>query len=213
MSWQPLLLPRCWGWQLIMTEKLIAGVDEVGRGPLAGPVVAAAVIFHADTGITGLDDSKRLSESARVKLDRVIRTNALCFAIAEADVEEIDRMNIFQATLLAMQRAVNKLDVQPSKVLVDGKHVPDLPCCAEAVIGGDGLIAQISAASIIAKVYRDNIMQELHSQFPEYGFDRNKGYPTKMHRDALARYGATRHHRQTFSPVRQALGITGLRVE
>jgi ribonuclease HII len=188
-----------------MTRLLLAGVDEVGRGPLAGPVVTAAVILDSNHVISELDDSKRLSEKQRQVLDREIRTHALCYSIGRAEVHEIDQLNILQATMLAMQRAVAGLDITPAKVLVDGNRLPQLPCEAEAIVGGDGLVAEISAASIIAKVYRDNLMLDLHQKYPRYGFDTNKGYPTRKHREALMEFGVTPCHRQSFAPVRNAM--------
>ena len=187
---------------------LIAGVDEVGRGPLAGPVVAAAVILDIEKPIAGLDDSKKLSEKRRDGLNQLICDQASYYCIAEASVEEIDRLNILQATLLAMSRAVAGLGIRPDKAYVDGNRLPDLPCAAEAVVGGDGAIAEISAASIIAKVYRDSLMQALHATYPHYGFASNKGYPSKQHRDALRLHGATPVHRKSFAPVRQALAAS-----
>jgi len=183
----------------------VAGVDEVGRGPLAGPVVTAAVILDSRHVIDGLADSKRLTEKKRQQLDLLIRQHALSFSIGQADVHEIDQLNILQATMLAMQRAVAGLTIRPDKVLVDGNRVPALPCKAEAIVGGDGLVAEISAASIIAKVYRDRMMNDLHHQYPQYGFDSNKGYPTRMHREALQKYGVTPIHRRSFAPVKQAI--------
>ena len=188
-----------------MTQILIAGVDEVGRGPLAGPVVTAAVILDERHTIGNLADSKCLSEKKRQQLDQEIRTHALSFSIGRAEVHEIDQLNILQATMLAMQRAVAGLDTIPGKVLVDGNRLPQFPCEAEAIVGGDGLVPEISAASIIAKVYRDNLMAELHQKYPLYGFDSNKGYPTRKHREALIKYGVTPCHRQSFSPVRNAM--------
>ena len=188
-----------------MSCLFVAGVDEVGRGPLAGPVVTAAVILDSRHVIDGLDDSKRLTEKKRQQLDQLIRQHAACFSIGQADVHEIDHLNILQATMLAMQRAVAGLTIRPDKVLVDGNRVPAFPCKAEAVVGGDGLIAEISAASIIAKVYRDRMMNDLHHQYPQYGFDRNKGYPTRMHREALHKYGVTPFHRRSFAPVKLAI--------
>jgi len=188
-----------------MTQLLVAGVDEVGRGPLAGPVVTAAVILDSRQIIDKLDDSKRLSEKKRQLLDLEIRAHALSFSIGRAEVHEIDQLNILRATMLAMQRAVAGLDKIPGKILVDGNRLPQFPCEAEAIIGGDGLVPEISAASIIAKVYRDNLMAELHQQYPLYGFDSNKGYPTRKHRQALIKYGVTPCHRQSFAPVRNAM--------
>ena len=188
-----------------MSCLLIAGVDEVGRGPLAGPVVTAAVILDSSHIIDGLADSKGLTEKKRGQLDQLIREHALSFSIGQADVHEIDRMNILQATMLAMQRAVAGLTIRPDKVLVDGNRLPVLSCEAEAIVGGDGLVAEISAASIIAKVYRDRMMNDLHHRYPQYGFDSNKGYPTRMHRDALQKYGVTPFHRRSFAPVKRAI--------
>jgi ribonuclease HII len=188
-----------------MIQMLIAGVDEVGRGPLAGPVVTAAVILDERHTIDNLADSKCLSEKKRQQLDQEIRTHALSFSIGRAEVHEIDQLNILQATMLAMQRAVAGLDTIPGKVLVDGNRLPQFPCDAEAIVGGDGLVPEISAASIIAKVYRDNLMAELHQKYPLYGFDSNKGYPTRKHREALIKYGVTPCHRQSFAPVRNAM--------
>ncbi len=188
-----------------MSCLFVAGVDEVGRGPLAGPVVTAAVILDSRHVIDGLADSKRLTEKKRQQLDQLIRQHAVSFSIGRADVHEIDQLNILQATMLAMQRAVAGLTIRPDKVLVDGNRVPAFPCKAEAIVGGDGLVAEISAASIIAKVYRDSMMNDLHHQYPQYGFDRNKGYPTRMHREALQKYGVTPVHRRSFAPVKQAI--------
>lgn len=184
---------------------LIAGVDEVGRGPLIGPVVAAAVILDPDFPIAGLADSKTLSEKRRNALDQMIRKHALAYAVASASVAEIDTLNILHASLLAMQRAVEQLPVSPHHVLVDGNRCPHLTMSCEAIIGGDALHANISAASIIAKVARDQMMLTLHQQHPEYGFDRHKGYPTKVHLQALQRFGVLDQHRRSFKPVRQLL--------
>lgn len=192
-----------------MKQLIVAGVDEVGRGPLAGPVVAAAVILDRDYAIEGLDDSKRLSANRRQLLDNEIRSHALCFSIGQATVHEIDELNILQATFLAMQRAVAGLTRKPDKALVDGNRLPVFTCQAEAVVGGDGLVAEISAASIIAKVYRDRLMAELHQQYPRYGFINNQGYPTQMHRQALRKYGPTPSHRRSFAPVREAMRLHG----
>lgn len=192
-----------------MKRVLLAGVDEVGRGPLAGPVVTAAVMLDNRHVIAGLADSKRLTAKKRQLLDMEIRTHALCYAIGQADVHEIDQLNILQATMLAMQRAVAGLSTRPDKVMIDGNRIPDLACEAEAIVGGDGLVAEISAASILAKVYRDGLMDELHKQYPQYGFDKNKGYPTAMHREALLQYGATPCHRRSFAPVRNVINSDG----
>jgi ribonuclease HII len=183
----------------------IAGVDEAGRGPLAGNVVAAAVILDPNRPIDGLDDSKKLSEKKRIGLDIEIREHALSWAIGKASVEEIDDLNILHATMLAMARAVKGLTVIPSLVRIDGNRVPDIPYDAIAVVGGDALHAEISAASIIAKQARDREMVELSMKFPNYGFDKHKGYPTRAHIAALEKFGVTKHHRQTFAPVRNLL--------
>ncbi len=180
---------------------LTAGVDEAGRGPLAGPVVAAAVILDERQPIAGLNDSKKLSPARREALFEQIRARALCFAIAEASVEEIDRLNILQATLLAMQRAVAGLRLRPGLVLVDGNRLPVLDCAAEAIVGGDALVPSISAASILAKVYRDRWCVEVDAQYPQYGFAGHKGYGTAAHMDALRAHGACPLHRRSFAPV------------
>ena len=184
---------------------LIAGVDEVGRGPLAGVVVAAAVILNPAKPVDGLLDSKMLSESARQRLDLLIRKFALAFCIAEASVQEIDQLNILHASMLAMQRAVQGLALTPQLVLVDGNRCPKLNIPCQAVVKGDQYVQSISAASIIAKVARDSMMLELHTQYPQFGFDRHKGYPTLQHRQAIAQFGITSMHRQSFAPVRVAL--------
>lgn len=186
----------------------VAGVDEAGRGPLAGPVVAAAVILGAIV-IAGLGDSKRKSARQRDDLFLLIARDALAVGVGRADVEEIDRLNIFQATLLAMQRAVAALPIAPHEVLIDGLHCPPLPCPATAIVAGDATVAAISAASIIAKVTRDRIMLELDRDYPEYGFARHKGYPTAAHVAALQRCGASRVHRTSFAPVRRVLVAQG----
>ena len=187
--------------------KLIAGVDEVGRGPLVGAVVTAAVILDPNQPIEGLTDSKKLTEKKRETLSQEIKNKALAWSIARADADEIDELNILHATMLAMQRAVARLDVQPQHVLIDGNRVPNLPMPGNAVIKGDGLVAEISAASILAKVERDNEMAELDKIHPEYGFAKHKGYPTKLHFEMLAKYGPTPHHRKSFKPVQKALGL------
>ena len=184
---------------------LIAGVDEAGRGPLAGPVVAAAVILDELKPIKGLNDSKKLSPSTRERLFDEIRAKALCCAIAEASVEEIDTLNILQATMLAMRRAVEGLRLKPSKVLVDGNRLPVLRIAAEAIVQGDAKVKAISAASILAKVHRDRLCLLLHEQHPHYGFDEHKGYPTPEHLAALRTHGACAHHRRSFAPVREVL--------
>ena len=189
-------------------QRRVAGVDEVGRGPLFGPVVAAAVILDPQRPIEGLDDSKRLSAARREALAPVIRERAVAWALGRAEVEEIDRLNILHAALLAMRRAVEALAVRPGHVYVDGNRVPPgLPCAATAIVKGDQTIPAIAAASILAKVARDREMRELHERFPMYDLDRHKGYPTQAHLEALARHGASVHHRRSFGPVRRALSI------
>ncbi|MBU1235348.1 MAG: ribonuclease HII [Gammaproteobacteria bacterium] len=184
---------------------MICGVDEAGRGPLAGPVFAAAVILDPHRPVTGLADSKKLSAKTRERLALEIRDKACAWAIASASVKEIDCLNILQATLLAMARAVAALSPQPLEVLIDGNRCPDLPLPAKAIIGGDALVAEISAASILAKTARDAEMLMLHAQFPQYGFDRHYGYGTAMHLAALRQYGPSDCHRRSFSPVRELL--------
>jgi ribonuclease HII len=181
---------------------LICGVDEAGRGPLAGPVFAACVILHAADPITGLADSKKLSPMRREQLALDIRTRAAAWAIASATVEEIDTLNILRASLLAMRRAVEQLGLAPDEVLVDGLHCPDLRFPTRALVRGDNTVAEISAASILAKTARDAAMLELHGHFPNYGFDRHKGYPTPDHLQALRRFGVSPVHRRSFAPVR-----------
>ena len=180
--------------------ELTAGVDEAGRGPLAGVVVAAAVILKQP--IAGLRDSKRLSASQRAHLAEQIKNEAAAWAIAEASVAEIDQLNILQASLLAMRRALTELKLRPELALIDGKHVPDIALPCRAVVRGDSLVAEISAASILAKTHRDALMLSCHQQHPQYGFDRHKGYPTKMHLAALAQHGPCPWHRRSYAPVR-----------
>lgn len=189
------------------TVKLIAGVDEAGRGPLAGPVVTAAVILDKETVINGLTDSKKLTESQRETLAEEIKEKAIAWSLGRADVEEIDRINILQATLLAMQRAVEALNPKPEYVVVDGNRCPRFHCAAEAIIKGDLLVPVISAASIIAKVDRDREMQQLDRQYPGYGFAGHKGYPTKAHIAALEQLGVTPVHRRTYGPVKKLLKV------
>ena len=184
---------------------LIAGVDEAGRGPLAGPVVAAAVILDELAPIKGLKDSKVLTALRRERLFDEIRAKALCCCIAQASVEEIDALNILQATLLAMRRAVEGLRLRPHKVLVDGNRLPVLKVQAEAIVKGDAKVKAISAASILAKVHRDRLCLVLHEQHPQYGFDGHKGYPTPAHLAALREHGACPQHRRSFAPVRELL--------
>jgi Ribonuclease HII len=184
---------------------LVAGVDEVGRGPLAGPVVTAAVILDPARPIAGLADSKKLSEKRREALAELIKERALAWAIGRAEVEEIDRLNILQATLLAMQRAVAGLSPAPQHALIDGNRCPQLPCSAEAIIQGDGKVPAISAASILAKVTRDREMVEMDALYPGYGLAGHKGYPCKSHIEALERLGVTPIHRRSFGPVKRLL--------
>ena len=184
---------------------LLAGVDEAGRGPLAGPVVAAAVILDERQPIAGLADSKVLSARQRERLYDQICERALCVSVAQACVEEIDRLNILQATMLAMQRAVQGLRLRPSKVLVDGNRLPVLDVLSQAVVGGDALVQSISAASILAKVHRDRWCGELDQQYPQYGFAAHKGYGTTQHLTALRAHGACPEHRRSFSPVAEVL--------
>ncbi len=186
-------------------DALICGVDEAGRGPIAGPVCAAAVILDLARPITGLADSKLLGATVRERLAETVRRQALAWAVAWASVEEIDRLNILQATLLAMQRAVQGLARAPDEVWVDGDRCPQLPCRSRAIVGGDRTQAPISAASILAKTARDAEMLRLHARYPQYGLDRHKGYPTPEHLTLLARHGATEIHRRTFAPVRRVL--------
>ena len=188
---------------------LVAGVDEAGRGPLAGPVVAAAVVLDDMQPISGLADSKTLTALRREQLYDEIRAKALCFSIAQASVEEIDQLNILQATLLAMQRAVAGLRLKPVKVWVDGNRLPVLDVFAEAIVKGDSKIPAISAASILAKVHRDQWCVAVDAAFPHYGFAIHKGYGTKLHMAALKQWGPCLHHRQTFQPVREALQLIG----
>ena len=186
---------------LLLPEGLVCGVDEAGRGPLAGPVVAAAVILDPANPVEGLNDSKKLSAKRREALAIEIHAKALAWAVAEASVEEIDRINILQASLLAMQRSVEKLVIVPSKALIDGNRCPKLACPAEAIIGGDGKVASIAAASILAKTVRDAGMMELHAVYPMYGFDRHMGYPTALHLKALQEHGVSPVHRRSYAPV------------
>lgn len=183
----------------------VAGVDEAGRGPLAGPVVVAAVILPRQYDLAGLDDSKRLRATEREALFPAIREQALAWAIEIIEVEEIDRLNILRATLTGMRRAVHKLDPSPGLALVDGNRAPELDCKVKTIIEGDHWVPAISAASVLAKVTRDRIMQELHSRYPGYGFDHNMGYPTPEHLECLRRLGPCAVHRRSFAPVRAAL--------
>ncbi len=185
----------------------IAGVDEVGRGPLVGAVVTAAVILDPTRPIVGLADSKQLSEKRRLSLYDEIKEKALAWSLGRAEPEEIDQLNILHATMLAMQRAVAGLAIVPDFVLVDGNRCPALPMSAQAVVKGDSRVAEISAASIMAKVTRDREMVELDQRFPAYGFAQHKGYPTAFHLEKLAALGATEFHRRSFAPVKRALGL------
>jgi ribonuclease HII len=180
---------------------LVCGVDEAGRGSLVGPVAAAAVILDPSKPIDGLNDSKKLSPKRRAALAVEIRAKALSWAVAEASAEEIDRINILQASLLAMRRAVGGLVLRPERALIDGDKCPRLHCPAEAIVGGDGKIASIAAASILAKTVRDAGMLVLHAVYPVYGFDRNMGYPTPFHLQALRKHGPSPVHRRSYAPV------------
>ena len=185
----------------------IAGVDEVGRGPLVGDVVTAAVILDPNQPINGLNDSKKLTEKKRLALFPEILDKALAWSIGRCSHDEIDQHNILNATMLAMQRAVEGLNVIPDYVLIDGNRVPDLPMEAQAVVKGDLRVAEISAASIIAKVVRDQEMEALDKIHPEFGFAKHKGYPTKAHFEAIEQYGVIEQHRKSFKPVKKALGL------
>ena len=193
--------------QADFSTDLVAGVDEAGRGPLAGPVVAAAVILHPDRRIAGLCDSKKLTAARRESLETVIKSDALCWSVAWSDRAEIDALNILAATMLAMRRAILGLAVAPRSVQVDGNRLPDLrfrdgPIDGLAVVGGDARVESISAASIIAKTTRDRLMLAVHARYPNYEFARHKGYPTELHRARLREYGPCPEHRLSFSPVR-----------
>lgn len=195
-------IPTVFSWR---EGLLIAGVDEVGRGPLIGAVVTAAVILDPARPIDGLADSKKLSARRREAIAVEIREKALAWSLGRAEPEEIDRLNIFQATMLAMQRAIESLSQAPDAALIDGNKIPSLSCPAEAVVKGDARIPAISAASILAKVARDAEMLQLHARHPEYGFDRHKGYPTALHMSTLAEHGPLPSHRRSFAPVARAL--------
>lgn len=187
--------------------QIIAGVDEVGRGPLVGDVVTAAVILDPNNPIEGLNDSKKLSEKKRLALLPEIKEKALAWSVGRCTPEEIDELNILQATMVAMQRAIAGLSVQPDLALIDGNRCPELPMASQAVVKGDLRVAEISAASIIAKVVRDQEMEELDKQHPEFGFAKHKGYPTKAHFEAIEKHGVIEQHRKSFKPVKRALGI------
>jgi ribonuclease HII len=196
-----------------LTAFLEAGVDEAGRGPLAGPVVVAAVILPLRYELDSLDDSKRLSALSREQLAPQIESQAIAFAVEFVEVDEIDRVNILQATLNGMQRAVENLKPAPQRALIDGNKAPRLSCEVTTVVGGDRLVASISAASVLAKVYRDRLMLAMHNLYPAYGFDRHKGYPTAHHLERLKSLGPCPIHRKSFAPVRKAMepGL-GLRI-
>ncbi|MDD1795254.1 ribonuclease HII [Enterovibrio makurazakiensis] len=199
MDFEPFVYPNA---------QRIAGVDEVGRGPLVGAVVTAAVILDPNNPIEGLTDSKKLTEKKREALFEVIKEKALAWSLGRAEPEEIDDINILAATMLAMERAVAGLSIQPDFVLIDGNRVPaGLPMPGAAVVKGDLRVAEISAASILAKVVRDREMEVLDAEFPQYGFAKHKGYPTKAHFEALEAHGAISQHRKSFKPVKKALGI------
>ncbi len=199
-SFEPEQLGLTWA-----VQGLVAGVDEAGRGPLAGPVVAAAVILDEQNPIKGLRDSKMLGPVTRERLALEVRAKALCCSVGLASVEEIDALNILQATLLAMRRAVDGLRLLPKRVLVDGNRLPTLTIPAEAIVKGDSKVAAISAASIVAKVHRDNLLAALHELYPAYGFATHKGYPTPEHLAALRAHGACNAHRRSFAPVRAVI--------
>lgn len=183
--------------------QFIAGVDEAGRGPLVGAVVAAAVILDPQNPIEGLNDSKKLTEKKRLVLAEQIKAKAKAWSVVSVDAEEIDRINILQASLLAMKQAVESLSVEPDIALIDGNKCPDLTCRAEAIVKGDSRVAAISAASILAKVDRDEQMYQLHEQYPQYLFDKHKGYPTKVHIELLQTHGPCPLHRKSFGPVKK----------
>ncbi|WP_093383637.1 ribonuclease HII [Rugamonas rubra] len=191
-------------------DEIVCGVDEAGRGPLAGPVFAAAVILHADRPIAGLRDSKKLSEAKRDLLAPVIKANALAWAVAEASEAEIDELNILQASLLAMRRAVEALATVPTLALIDGNRCPVMKIQTMAIVGGDDKVDSISAASILAKTARDAALVTLHAAYPQYSFDQHKGYPTALHLARLREHGASPVHRRSFGPVRKVLESTGL---
>lgn len=191
--------------ELQLPDARVAGVDEAGRGPLAGPVIAAAVILDPEHPVDGLRDSKCLSPARRERLYDAITQHALAWAVGRAEAAEIDRINILQATLLAMRRAVDALEPRAEYVVVDGNRCPELDCPAQAIVRGDSRVAAISAASIIAKVTRDREMIELDARYPGYGLAQHKGYPSRAHREALEKLGPTPEHRRSYAPVRQAL--------
>ena len=191
-----------------MRPERVAGIDEAGRGPLAGPVVCAAVILDPRRPISGLADSKALSAIARERLFPLIQAQALAWQVVFIEADEIDRINILQATLLGMRRALCTLSIAAELALIDGNKIPrNLPCSAQALVGGDGIEPAIMAASILAKVSRDNHMHTVHARYPDYGFDRHKGYPTPAHLAALAHFGPCPEHRQSFAPVRRRISL------
>ena len=193
-----------------MGTLLEAGVDEAGRGPLAGPVVVAAVILPGSYDLESLDDSKRLTALKRELLLPRIESQAIAFAVEFVEVDEIDRVNILQATMNGMQRAVDKLNPAPQRAMIDGNRAPPLSCDVTTVVGGDRLVASISAASVLAKVYRDRLMLAMHDLYPDYGFDRHKGYPTAHHLERLKTLGPCPIHRKSFAPVRLVSSLHGL---
>jgi ribonuclease HII len=192
----------------VKLQRHVCGVDEAGRGPLAGPVFAACVILRRSDPIDGLADSKVLNRQRRTELAIEIRARAVAWAIASATVEEIDSINILRASLLAMRRAVEQLTVEPHEVLVDGLHCPEIRFPARAIVDGDALVAEISAASILAKTARDAVMVEMHALYPDYGFAQHKGYSTRQHLEALQRHGVCPIHRRSFAPVRSRLELS-----
>ncbi|MEO0317760.1 MAG: hypothetical protein RL404_1437 [Pseudomonadota bacterium] len=187
------------------TDELVCGVDEAGRGPLAGPVFAAAVILDPQRPIEGLRDSKKLPEARRDALAEIIKRDALAWSIAQCSAAEIDELNILQATMLAMRRAIEGLDVMPTLALIDGNRCPVCTVRTEAIVKGDDKVAEISAASILAKTARDAVLVQMHAQYPDYGFDQHKGYPTALHLERLRAHGVTPEHRRSYAPVRQLL--------
>ena len=193
--------------EFIFPDLIVAGVDEVGRGPLVGDVVTAAVILDSTKSIAGLADSKKLSDKKRDALYDLIVENALAYSIGRASPDEIDELNILHATMLAMQRAVNGLVVTPQHVLIDGNRCPVLSMSSQAIVKGDARVEEISAASIIAKVTRDREMEALDKEFPQFGFAKHKGYPTKLHMEMIEQFGVTPYHRRSFKPVKAALNL------
>jgi ribonuclease HII len=189
-------------------NEVVCGVDEAGRGPLAGPVFAAAVILDPSKPIAGLRDSKKLSASRRDQLALLIQRDALAWSIAQCSAAEIDELNILQATMLAMRRAIEGLSVVPTLALIDGNRCPVTTVRTEAIIKGDDKVVEISAASILAKTARDTLLREMHTRYPQYGFDQHKGYPTALHLARLREYGITPEHRRSFAPVRKLLSET-----